>query len=787
MKQTPFSKAALPLAVLASLSSPVIADNFTLEEVVVTAQKRAQSLNDVGISVNAFTDEQMKELGIGSAADMAQHTPGMTLTESSPTGVPVYTIRGMGFDDYSAASNATVGIYINEVNLPYPVMTSDLVFDVERVEVLKGAQGDLYGRNSTAGAINFITNKPESNFNAGVNLNYGRYDRTEVEGYVTGSLANALQGRLAVKHISQDAGIQKHLSTGEELGEIDTAAVRAMLNWDVADNLSLLLDLHSGRDDSDGWAQQAHGLVVGTFGFSGPLVPVDSRELAADDPRDAAWSTKPQKDHDVAGASLTVNWDINSAYSLTSITAFDRFERDDANDWDATSTQNTDIFNNTQIDSYSQELRLATEGDGYNWILGLYLSHDQVDEAYLGLVGESQSGLGLLDQVENRYTQETDTRALFVHAEFDLTDEWRLTLGGRYTYEDRGFESCTYDANGTAAFTYTVLIDLLDDFAINASAPPLTHSGGRLFTQGDCMTLHTGSYDPFGGDFDAVNTPFKDTLVTENLSGKVTVDYMPNSDWLIYGSVGTGFKSGGFNGAFVNETVQLTPYTEEETLAFELGFKATLLESTMQLNGTLFHYDYRDKQVLDVAETFFGPLTTTVNVPRSEISGAEVELHWRPLQGFDIKLGVAYLDTEVKEFSGTPILNNPTDPLTGEVDYGELGAELPQSAPWQYNGLLAYEFPVAEGLLLRAVTDFSYTDGYYTLMERNDAWKVEDYWLVNARLALASEEGSWEVALWSRNIEDKVYTPSAGMANEVLNRGAGAGNTYGLSVSYHWM
>jgi len=754
----------------AAMLTPVSASaqkGMVLEEIVVTAQKRAENINDVGITVNAFSGEQIRELGITNATDMAQHTPGMTITENAPTGIPVYTIRGMGFDDYSAGSNSTVGVYVNQVALPYPVMTSGQMFDIERIEVLKGAQGDLYGRNSTGGAINFISNKPSQDFGAGVNLDYGRYDYTKLDGHVTGTLSDTVQGRLAFTSSQQDAGLQKHLVTGEELGEKDKAAVRALINWDASDDLSLLLDLHTAQDKSDGWAQQAYK-IIGISG--GTLIPVNPAELNPGDPRDAAWDLKPELDQKSAGGSITVNWDLNEQLTLTSISAYDQFERDDTSDWDGISLEDFNIRNITEINSFSQELRLSAEGTGYSWIAGLYLSSDSVDEIYRAWLNDSGASLGILGESESRYKQDTDTRALFGHAEFELTEQWRLTLGARYTHEKRDWQGCSYDSDGGMATLYELL--------------GLRKTGNTSFAQGDCITVDgAGGSLNSDGYLEVDNTPFKDQMITENLSGKITLDYAATDDLLIFGTIGTGFKSGGYNGALANDIAQFAPYQEEETLTAELGLKATLFEGSMQLNGALFYYDYRDKQVTGATDTLVGPLTTTVNVPRSEIEGAELELQWRPLQGLDVKLGVAYLDTMVKQFDTmSPVLTHFTDAK---------GAELPNTSQWQYNGLIGYEYPLSGGLLVRAVTDFSYTDSYYTNMEGSlgevDEWHVKDYWLVNARLALVAADGSWEVALWGRNLADKYYYPSTTWGTDTVNRSAGPGKTYGINFNYNWM
>tara|TARA_R110001599_G_C12265496_1_gene660822 strand:+ start:4690 stop:5505 length:816 start_codon:yes stop_codon:yes gene_type:complete len=236
--------------------------SVALEEVVVTAQKRAQNLNDIGIAVTAFTGDQMRNLGINNAVDVAKFTPGLQLTETGVTGVPVYTIRGVGFDDYNANSSSTVGIYVDEVNLPYPTMTRGPLFDVERIEVLKGPQGTLYGRNTTGGAINFINNKPSAEFEAGVTLEYGRYETLRSEGFVNGALNDTLDGRIAFSKDYSGKGWQNSASSSETLGEIDSNALRGMLNWNATDALAVLFDGHWYEDTSENPAPQYFAYVL---------------------------------------------------------------------------------------------------------------------------------------------------------------------------------------------------------------------------------------------------------------------------------------------------------------------------------------------------------------------------------------------------------------------------------------------------------------------------------------------------------------------------------------------
>ena len=291
-------RSVLALSIFAA--SPFVAADTVLEEVMVTAQKRAQSLSDVGIAVSAFNTEQMRDLGITDATDLANFTPGLHLTESGATGVPVYTIRGVGFDDYNANSSSTVGIYVDEVNLPYPTMTRGEVFDMERIEVLKGPQGTLYGRNSTGGAINFISNKPSEEFEAGITVEYGRYETLRTEGFVNGALTDSLNGRFSFAYSNSGEGWQNSVSSDETLGEVDKTAFRGILDWAASDTLDVQFSAHWYEDQSENPAPQYFAYVPLVPDLA-PFFPAPDVSQQADlsDPRSADWSREftPQRDN----------------------------------------------------------------------------------------------------------------------------------------------------------------------------------------------------------------------------------------------------------------------------------------------------------------------------------------------------------------------------------------------------------------------------------------------------------------------------------------------------------
>ncbi|MCY4261661.1 MAG: TonB-dependent receptor plug domain-containing protein, partial [Rhodobacteraceae bacterium] len=331
-------------------SNPVLARQAALEEVIVTAQKREQGINDVGISVNAFTATQLENYGVRSAEDLETITPGLTITEAQPNGVPVYTIRGVGFADFTTSASSTVGLYFDETNLPYSVMSRGVLFDMERVEVLKGPQGDLYGRNSTAGQINFVSRKPTEEFAGGLKLGYSRFDVIDAEAYVSGPLTDKVRARLAVKTTqSAGDGWQKSLSRpGDRLGEYDDIAVRGLLDLDLNDNAALFINLHWYEDHSDNMAATpVDGMQIGQetslfLPTPGNIIFSEGRNRAAD------WSPDhpPQRDNTLKGASVKLDWDM-SGVNLTTISSYDKFDRAETFDTSGVAFEDADILNNT--------------------------------------------------------------------------------------------------------------------------------------------------------------------------------------------------------------------------------------------------------------------------------------------------------------------------------------------------------------------------------------------------------------------------------------------------------
>lgn len=792
---------------LATLTTVATGANAQLEEVVVTAQKRAQSANDVGITINAFTGDQLRDFGVLTAEDIAMLTPGLTVNETAATGVPLYTIRGVGFQDYSTAASSTVGIYFDEVAMPYTVMTRGLVFDTERVEVLKGPQGDLYGRNTTAGQINFISNKPTREFGAGATVSYGSYSTWDLEGFVTGG-NDLAQGRLAFKTIQSSKGWQKSATRDDKLGEKDATALRGIVNVDVSDTVRLMLSAHYVKDDSENKANTAYGgTPFGLGEFTNPYRPLNEYLLptgsnfgetppwySTGDNEVADWTNsytspvtgktfdiRPQRDNELTGFAARLEWDIGGM-TLTSVTGYNEFERVEANDWDGGFYNDSSNINTTDLEVFSQELRLSGDTGPVNWVAGLYYAQDEMDESYDYFMSDSVFGLGAAPwgvdlfaatpilQLDTKYSQETESIAAFGHAEWQFTDAWRLTVGARYTEEERDWAGCTFVAEDGS----------LGNF-LNANF-------GSSLSPGDCGTIND---DPTSPDyiFAVIGTPrvndafqvFEDSISTDRWMGKVGLDYAINDDILMYGMVSVGFKSGGFNGANSNTTQQLVPYDEEKLTSYEVGMKATLLEGRMQLNAATFFYDYEDKQEQDTAVTFVGNISGLTNVPESEITGAEIDLKWQPLTGLNVSLGVAWLDTEVTQWNAVDP-DQSSWPVTVRRDVS--GIELAQAPEWSYAGLVSYEWPLANGLIMEVAGDVSFTDDTSGGVSPENA--TEDYTLFNARLGVGSADGQWRALLWTRNLTDEDYYPAAYTGgNGPFVRSYGMPRTVGVTLNYN--
>jgi len=757
-----------------------LAEGFLLEEVIVTAQKREQSVNDISMAVTAFRGDDLEKMGLSDTRDMAGLVPGLTMARSGQ-GTPIYTLRGVGFNTPDMSSTSPVGVYIDEVSYPYPLMSKGLTFDVERVEVLKGPQGTLYGRNTTGGVINYIANKPTEEFEASVKAEYGRFDTYSVETMVNGALLESVNARLAVKTNRSGEGWQKSVSRDDTLGEKEKTGARLTLDWEISNNMNALVTLGWWEDKSDAQAPQVTALELDQPAFTVPgleaevITNPDNQDADWNAPGSLAWGgttfTEPAEgfgtDTEMHTLAARFDWYLRDDLTFTSITSYADLERSDLLDQDGTYYEMISSHGVGTIESFSQEFRVAGETDTLKYIGGVFYSKDNVEDS-INLWGGQTSPLNALRaaaafygygvEAENGFRDwqnfaniETETRAVFGQLEWALADTINVTAGIRYTEDNTDFEGCSRDIDG--------------DGNIQALWNP---TFGVNVQPGECIT--------FKSDYSApVDGPVVDTLSEDNVSGRLALDWQATDETLLYASFSRGFKSGNFPVGSANVASQFSPVNQEELKAYEIGVKSSLSEN-LQLNMAAYYYDYTDKQVFGRApDPVFTVLTRLVNVPKSEVKGAELDLTWNVNDALVTRVSASYMETEVTEYSGL-------DKLANSVDFS--GSEFEYSPHLQFNALASYRLQLPADLAVQVTLDASYTSDQQGDFVGADAYKVDAYtlWGLNASLMPSSED--WELSLWARNLTDEYYWTSAVSTRDTITRFAGMPRTLGMSVNY---
>jgi len=673
--------------------------NSPLGEIVVTAQRREQRADDVGVSINVLTGEDLKTTGTKSIVDLSAITPNVQIKNVLANSIVNVSIRGIGLNDYAANNNPAAGMYVDNVYLVSPTMLSFGLFDVDRVEVLKGPQGDLYGRNTTAGAVNIISRKPSDATDVQLEAGYGTYDSWHVDGAAGGALSSNLAARFAFQTVQQGSGWQTNYVTGQKVGKIDRTNGRLQLLWKPSTDFNILLSAHKGYDRSDVTLYKANNALT------------TEENSYALQPRVAGAGNNPHMDLESTGVSATMNWNVAPQVTLTSITAYEHFTRLHVEDTDGTSPRYLDATYRNTINQFSEELRLAYHGDGLEMIVGGFYSHDKVqtrDEFYapdllplLGLTG--------LDTIGNTYRQRTNAYAAFAHAEWTFAPRLTLVGGLRYTEEHKTFDQAkTFLCAGVG-----------------------------------CVDV-----------FPAVSHDFS----TSNVSGKIGLNYQAGDRTLIYASVSRGFKSGGFQGQLAFDPAVLLPFNDEKLTAYELGLKTRLFPN-LQLNAAVFDYEYRDAQ-------FYGPLFDSplgvlfgiANVGDARVKGAEADMRWRPANGFDVRLGVGVIDTEI------------TKSIVAGVAKGSV---LPNSPKLTLNGLVRYEWGVSSNAKMDIALSGNYQSSVRFDVVRNPPEAIEGgYFLGNAEVGVSFGD-HWRASVWVKNIFDDLHRTQA------LNTSVGWTSQYG--------
>ncbi|MFN3609502.1 MAG: TonB-dependent receptor [Hyphomonas sp.] len=829
-----------PEAAPAATPAPSSESDLKLGSITVTATRREESAQDVPMAIQAFGEDTLSQLQINSVEDLSSVVPGFNVSQSYQ-GVPTYTLRGIGFNTINLSATSTVGTYVDEVAYPYPFMNSGPVFDVSRVEVLKGPQGTLFGRNTTAGLINVVTNKPIDEFQARVKGEVGNYDTWNIEGMVNLPIAETVQARFAIRSENSDKGWQRSISRpDEDRGTVEKLGFRAALALQPSDKLDVNLSYNGWINKSDTIAGQGIGLtpstdptfiVPGTNGpasASGFLAPGLFDYIQNNQPtsaKDADWVPYNVRSQTIGGVpGMTddnkedasfhalragINYTFDNDLTLVSLTGYNQLERKAILDFSGAPYQilNQDI--DGEITSFSQELRLEGQNGMANWLVGAYYGKDEttdtnrtmlrdnansnfistaaylltVNPAALGfdpaVVGPLVSFVNVDPESGQPYTAaqllnsfqtyrdsgdfETTTQSIFANVDWELTPEFSLTTGIRYTEDKQNYLGCSADVNGSMQPNVNVFNRVFFTGIYGLSAPP------AALQENGCNT-----YDIATNTFGPVTSSTKE----DNVSWRIAGNWTPADNMLLFASVTQGYKSASTPVNAASKSEQNAPATQESLLAYEVGVKAQLFNQRLQTNASLFYYDYEDKQVASFfPDPIYRALSRLQNVPKSEAYGFETEVTWLINENFTAMGGLTLLQTEIKEFDTSDSFGLPTSRAGDPFLYSpETSATL----------AVLYDRPVNETLGVRSSLSGRWQSDSTAGNPDDPFYDIDSYGTLNGSIGLYTLNDTWEFSLWGQNLTDEYYISQVTTNANVVLRYAGKPRTYGASLSYRF-
>jgi len=719
MKKPSFRIAGF-IVVLALSMCGASASAELIEEVIVTAQKREQSAQDLSISVSAFTGSQLNEMGVISTRELADYTPGVQINMEYGN-APTFTIRGINVNDFGAGTSPAAAVYVDGIYKASNINSGTQLFDIERVEILKGPQGTLWGKNTTGGAVNVITRKPTQETEGYFQVGLGNYDRVAFEGAFGGALTDRLSTRLSVQSVKSsgpwdnvsfpgqpvlgtsptdptaDSRTQSFGNIDRDPGDVDTLAVRAQFLWEL-DTVDVLGIVHYAKDR----------------GENAPTTNL----INDPDPYDEKTSSEfiPTRNSEFSGASLQIDWEVNDSAKLVSLTGFDYFDRNGGIDTGGPPGIPAEAFY-TQIylqefEQFSQELRYEVESDRWFWMVGAFysdstLNQDDDNHYSLGVFGQYDPVTPFSNQFNYRFKHENKTAAVFAHTEFDVTDAFRLTLGLRYNDEERD------QPNNILWF------------------------GGGI----DTPVGTSGAFVLADNQTELGGLPVPDqSFKTDGPTYRIGLDWRPIDEMLLYYSHSKGLKSGGFRSDALTSNGMLVAFEDEEVLAHEVGIKWDPSD-TLRVNAAAFFYDYKKpQQRVPVDVPPFGQLSTMTNLDSAEVTGIEGEILWVAADTVDVGFNFSFLDTEIK------------DPARPTINGNNL-AFAPDSA---YTAFGRYETQIGAELAVSFQVNVGVTGDHY-LTVFNDDIEKQSHTLVGLNAALRNDAKGWTLSVYGKNLGDEIY------------------------------
>lgn len=750
-----------------AFANVAIAQDVTAD-IIVTAQKRSQSLNDVGLSVVAVSGDTLQSKGVANVDQLALISPGFSVG-TTYNGTQVFSLRGVNFNTAQISASPTVSTYVDEASLPYSVMTGAMLLDVERVEVLKGPQGTLFGQNATAGSVNVIAAKPTTTLKAGFNSEVNNFGQVMVEGFVSGPVTDTLRARVAASTTQFGDWQRGYYLTNGTNGGKNKGAVRLLLDWTPTERLKVAVNLNANYDKSDVQmyqiAAKAPIVPAGVFpGFAAYPLPTRARD--ADFSQNVKWG----RDTRMFQGILRLDYEFSDAVTLTSLTNYTDYKQNNAQDGDAVAFDSLYYTPKGRIKAFGQEVRLSGKllDSRMTYILGGMYQKDKIlDQNDLILNGYSALPYGTAFSTPTHLTNRS--AAVFGNADFEIIPGLTLTGGARYTDTKQTSSGCsTGNALGTAI--------------ANAVANGLRAVNGlpadtTSFSVGQCITVNNFPGANGGTPSFLPGNTFLEQS-EHNVSWRAGVNFKPASGTLFYGLVSRGFKSGVFPVSPADLVASSKAGVKQEQLtAYEIGAKLSLFDRKVQLNGAVFYYDYKDKQFLT-----YEPYPVTgynqilKNIPKSKLKGVEAEATILPIEGLTLHGAMTYIDTQVGSF----------DTYNGSIQPINVGGSRFNYAPdWSGNLDAEYRFPVADDVKAYLGGSMVYNSKTNNDLGGEAITEIPAYSLFDARVGLNSGKG-WDVSLFVRNLTDKYYWTAVFRSAEVYAKIAGMPRTFGAAARFRF-
>ncbi|MEH6581061.1 MAG: TonB-dependent receptor [Halioglobus sp.] len=742
-------KKAIPLAISAAICTPLAAQQ--LEEVVVTAQKRAESLQDVPVAVSAFQTNQLENFGIEDTKSLQMVTPSLVFNNRGPVAQPF--IRGIGTTLSLLGLEPSVATYVDDQYYPRPVGSIMELPDIERIEVLKGPQGTLYGRNATGGAIRIVTKDPGDEFSGTVKVSAGNYDYVKVSAYAEGALSDNFRANLSILNSQRDGFAEQQEPGLDDLDDLNVQTYRTKLVWDASESVTAKLALdYTKRKDTAGsetiditsgktiigqvfpfsignsFAEAIGGGAPGGAAF-GNVQPTGK---AQDDVRSSV-----DKDNELTMFNAQLRFDVDlDGMMFSSMTTYQDTESEtNTADFDASSLSLSDISDFEENEAVSQEFQLLSDNDSdLSWMVGTFYFQSE-GEYQLLFDGSDLVLTGFQTLVSPQSRLDTTAWAVFGQASYSINDAWVVTLGGRYSDEEK---------------------------EIKADSP-------------------TGVVE--------------DDEEWSEFTPKAVLEY----NWdvgMAYLSYSRGFKSGGFSYPYVVGFSDSSVDAEVLDM-WELGMKADLVDNTLRLNGALYFYDYSDLQVNRNAGLVpgVGVVIPVENAGGAEIIGLEMDLTWVATDSLTLTAGFNAMDTEYTDYDATPSVYNTENfpgPAVETVDYDAKGDDMIRAPDFSAYISANYEFTMASGAYMPLNITYSHKGDYnFDLIpgdESNsiDEYQSDSYELLNARLGFHSADDSWRVALWGKNLTDEEYFDEVVAFATAVRATVAAPRTYGIDFTYNF-